>query len=121
MVGSGLPALCGCGVQSWANAIDLKSEPVGDGALLETGFLAGLPDPQIAFAPQPLPRGASAGRSLGSSSTRGRYELSSFDGTSPSTRGIVNVTQDVRLKLQILQSMPNHIADADDTGQLAAA
>jgi len=46
MVGSGLPALCGCGVQSWANAIDLKSEPVGDGALLETGFLAGLPDPQ---------------------------------------------------------------------------
>ena len=39
----------------------------------------------------------------------------------PSTRGIVNVTQDVRLKLQILQSMPDHIADADDTGQLAAA
>src|SRR6516164_1434109 len=27
-----------------ANAIDLKSQPFGDGALLETGVLAGLPD-----------------------------------------------------------------------------
>jgi hypothetical protein len=34
----------------------------------------------------------------------------------PSTRGVVDITQDVRLKLQILQSMPDYIADADDTG-----
>ena len=34
----------------------------------------------------------------------------------PSTRGVVDITQDVRLKLQILQSMLDYIADADDTG-----
>jgi hypothetical protein len=34
----------------------------------------------------------------------------------PSTRSIVGITQDVRLKLQILQSMLDDIADADDTG-----
>lgn len=34
----------------------------------------------------------------------------------PSTRCIVNVTQDVRLELQILQSMLDYIADADNTG-----
>jgi hypothetical protein len=34
----------------------------------------------------------------------------------PSARGVVDITQDVRLKLQILQSMPDYIADADDTG-----
>jgi hypothetical protein len=34
----------------------------------------------------------------------------------PSTRGVVDITQDVRLKFQILQSMPDYIADADDTG-----
>jgi hypothetical protein len=33
----------------------------------------------------------------------------------PSTRGVVDITQDVRLKLQILQSMLDYIADADDT------
>lgn len=33
----------------------------------------------------------------------------------PSTRGVIDITQDVRLKLQILQSMLDHIADADDT------
>ena len=32
----------------------------------------------------------------------------------PSTRGGVDITQDVRLKLQILQSMLDYIADADD-------
>ena len=34
----------------------------------------------------------------------------------PSTRGVVGIAQDVRLKLQILQSMLDDIADADDTG-----
>jgi hypothetical protein len=34
----------------------------------------------------------------------------------PSTRGVVDVTQDVRLKLQLLQSILDDIADADDTG-----
>ena len=34
----------------------------------------------------------------------------------PSTRGVVDITQDVRLKLQILQPMLDYIADADDTG-----
>ena len=34
----------------------------------------------------------------------------------PSTRGVVDITQDVRLKLQILQSMLDDIADADNTG-----
>jgi hypothetical protein len=34
----------------------------------------------------------------------------------PSTRGVVGITQDVRLKLQILQSMLDYIADADDAG-----
>jgi hypothetical protein len=34
----------------------------------------------------------------------------------PSTRGVVDITQDVRLKLQILQSMLDYIADADNTG-----
>jgi hypothetical protein len=34
----------------------------------------------------------------------------------PSTRGVVDITQDVGLKLQILQPMLDHIADADDTG-----
>jgi hypothetical protein len=33
----------------------------------------------------------------------------------PSTRGVVNITQDVRLELQLLQSMLDYIADADDT------
>jgi hypothetical protein len=32
-----------------------------------------------------------------------------------STCGVVNITQDVRLKLQILQSVLDYIADADDT------
>jgi len=39
----------------------------------------------------------------------------------PSARGVVNVPQDVRLKLQILQSMLDDIADADDADQLAVA
>jgi len=39
----------------------------------------------------------------------------------PSTRGVVDITQDVRLKLEILQSMLDDIADADDTGKLAVA
>jgi len=39
----------------------------------------------------------------------------------PSTRGVVDITQDVRLKLQILQSMLDHIADADDTDKVAVA
>jgi hypothetical protein len=39
----------------------------------------------------------------------------------PSTRGIVGIAQDVRLKLQILQSMLDYIADADDSDQLAVA
>ena len=39
----------------------------------------------------------------------------------PSTRGVVDITKDVRLELQFLQSMLDDIADADDTGQLAAA
>ena len=34
----------------------------------------------------------------------------------PSTRGIVDITQDVRLKPQLLQSILDYIADADDTG-----
>ena len=34
----------------------------------------------------------------------------------PSTCGVVNITQDARLKLQILQSMLDDIPDADDTG-----
>ena len=38
-----------------------------------------------------------------------------------STRGVVDVTQDARLKLQIFDSMLDYIADANDTGQLAAA
>jgi hypothetical protein len=38
-----------------------------------------------------------------------------------STRGVVDITQDARLQLQILQSMLDDIADADDTGQFAAA
>jgi hypothetical protein len=33
-----------------------------------------------------------------------------------STRGVVDITQDVRLKFQILESMLDYIADADDTG-----
>ena len=33
-----------------------------------------------------------------------------------STRGVVDITQDVRLKLQILQPMLDDIADADDAG-----
>jgi hypothetical protein len=33
----------------------------------------------------------------------------------PSPRGVVDITQDVRLKLQILQSMLDYIADADNT------
>ena len=43
--------------------------------------------------------------------TRARYEPT----LEPSTRGVVDITQDVRLKLQILQSMLDYIADADDT------
>jgi hypothetical protein len=39
----------------------------------------------------------------------------------PSTRGVVDITQHVPLKLQIIHSMLDNIADADDTGQLAAA
>ena len=38
-----------------------------------------------------------------------------------STRGVVDITQDVGLKLQILQSILDDIANADDTGQLAVA
>ena len=34
----------------------------------------------------------------------------------PSARGVVDITQDACLKLQILRSMPDYIADADDTG-----
>ena len=34
----------------------------------------------------------------------------------PSTRGVVDITQDVRLKLQLLQSILDYIADAYDTG-----
>ena len=33
-----------------------------------------------------------------------------------STRGVVDIPEDVRLKLQILQSMLHYIADADNTG-----
>ena len=33
----------------------------------------------------------------------------------PSTRGVIDITKDVRLKLQFLQSMLDYIADADDT------
>lgn len=36
-----------------------------------------------------------------------------------STRGVVGIAQDVRLKLQIVQPMLDYIADADDTGKLA--
>ena len=39
----------------------------------------------------------------------------------PSTRGVVDITKDVRLELQFLESVLDDIADADDTGQLAAA
>src|SRR6185437_13090117 len=39
----------------------------------------------------------------------------------PSTPGVVDITQNARLELQVLQPMLDHIADADDTGQLAAA
>jgi hypothetical protein len=38
-----------------------------------------------------------------------------------STRGHVGITQDVGLTLQILQTMLDHITDADDTGELAVA
>jgi hypothetical protein len=31
-------------------------------------------------------------------------------------RGLVDIAQDARLKLQILQPMLDYIADADDTG-----
>jgi len=34
----------------------------------------------------------------------------------PSTCGVVDISQDVRLKLQLLQSILDYIADADDTG-----
>jgi hypothetical protein len=34
----------------------------------------------------------------------------------PSTPGVVDITQDVRLEFQIFQSMLDYIADADDTG-----
>jgi len=34
----------------------------------------------------------------------------------PSTRSVVDITKDVRLKLQFLKSMLDYIADADDTG-----
>ena len=34
----------------------------------------------------------------------------------PSTRGVVDITQDACLKLQLLQSILDDIADADDTG-----
>jgi hypothetical protein len=36
-----------------------------------------------------------------------------------STRGVVGVAQDVRLELQIFQTMLDYIADADDTGAIA--
>ena len=32
----------------------------------------------------------------------------------PSTRGVVDITQDVRLKLQILQTVLDYITDTDD-------
>ena len=34
----------------------------------------------------------------------------------PSTRGVVGIAQDVRLKLQILQPMLDYITDADNSG-----
>jgi hypothetical protein len=36
-------------------------------------------------------------------------------------RGHVSITQDVGLRLQIFQTVLDHITDADDTGQLAVA
>jgi hypothetical protein len=35
-------------------------------------------------------------------------------------RGHVSITQDVGLRLQIFQTVLDHITDADDTGELAA-
>src|SRR5262245_13762485 len=38
-----------------------------------------------------------------------------------STRGHVGITQDVGLRLQILQTVLDYITDADDAGELAVA
>jgi hypothetical protein len=38
-----------------------------------------------------------------------------------STGGVVGVAEDVRLELQIFQTMLDYIADADDTGEPAIA
>jgi hypothetical protein len=51
----------------------------------------------------------------------GKHEHAYETTPGASTRGVVGIAQDVRLKLQIVQTMLDYIADADDTGELAAA